>query len=70
VLGPTVMVSWQRFTAIAFDVAKGKGAQYSGIEEGGDFISQLSEVWQADKDRLKQMTEQQARSYLQDRVEA
>lgn len=64
------MVSWQRFVAIAFDVAKGKGAQFSGIEQGGDFITGLSRLWNDDKDRLKQMTERQVRNYLQDKVTA
>ena len=64
------MVSYQVFTQLAFDVAKAKGASFSGIDEGGDFISQVAAVWQEDKESLKQMTERQARNYLQDRVEA
>jgi hypothetical protein len=62
------MVSWQRFVALAFEVAKGKGAAFDGIEQGGDFLSQLSRLWDGDKERIKQMTERQARNYLDDRV--
>lgn len=62
------MVSWQTLVRLAFDVAADKGATFDGIDSGGDFLTDLSKVWQADKDRLKQMTEKQVRNYLQDRV--
>jgi hypothetical protein len=64
------MVSYQTFTQLAFDVAKAKGASFSGIDEGGDFITQVAAVWQQDTEKFRQMTERQARNYLQDRVEA
>lgn len=64
------MVSWQVFVELAFDVANGKGAQFSGIEDGAGFIEDLSEVWQQDKQRYKQMTKKQARNALKDLVEA
>jgi uncharacterized membrane protein YjdF len=64
------MVSWQRFVSLAFDVADDKGASFDGIQDGGDFLAGLSDVWQADKDSLKQMTERQAIEYLKERVEA
>lgn len=64
------MVSWQTFVSIAFDTAKGKGAQFEGIDDGADFVTQLSEVWNSDKQRYKQMTERQIRNQLQDMVEA
>jgi len=64
------MVTWQTFVSLAFSEAKAKGAQFEGIDDGGDFLTQLSSVWDGDKERLKQMTERQARNYLQDRVEA
>ena len=64
------MVSWQTLVSIAFDIAEQKGAQFDGIEEGGAFLNDLSAVWQTDKAQIKQMTEQQARDYLQDLVEA
>jgi hypothetical protein len=64
------MVSYQTFTKLAFDVARRKGAQFEGIDEGGDFIEDVAAVWQSNKESLLQMTEQQARNYLQERVEA
>lgn len=64
------MVSYQRFTSIAFDVAEQKGAQFDGIEDGGRFVSELSELWQAEKDRYKQMTEDQMRAELEGVVTA
>jgi len=62
------MVTWQTFVSIAFETAKGKGATFDGIDEGGDFLTQLSGVWDEDKDRLRQMTERQAENYLKDIV--
>lgn len=64
------MVSWQKFVQLAFGVARQKGARFDGIEDGGDFLSQLSMLWDRNKDRLKQMTEAQANQYLQERIEA
>lgn len=64
------MVSYQRFTAIAFDVAESKGAQFQGIQDGGKFLSQLSDLWQANKDEYVQLTEQQTRNRLQEHIEA
>lgn len=62
------MVSWQTFVRLAFDVAEAKGGSFSGIDEGGDFIEGLSVLWNDNKENIKQMTERQARNYLQDRV--
>lgn len=64
------MVSWQTFVRLGFEVAKGKGAEFDGIEQGGDFIEGLSTLWNSEKDRLKQMTEKQTKNYLQSKVEA
>lgn len=64
------MVSYQVFTRLAFDVARAKGATFKNIDDGGDFVSQVAAVWQQDKESLKQMTERQARNYLEERVEA
>jgi len=63
------MVTWQTLVEIAFDVADGKGATFDGIDEGSDFLTDLSVYWQQNKDRLKQMTRQQARNHLDDVVE-
>jgi len=64
------MVSYQTFTSIAFDVAKDKGASFDGIEDGGSFVSQLSALWNRDKDQIKQWTEDRTRQYLREKVEA
>jgi len=64
------MVSWQTFVRLAFDVAKAKGGTFDGIEEGGDFIEAVSVLWNENKESIKQMTERQARNYLQQRVQA
>jgi len=59
------MVSYQTMVAIAFDVAKDKGATFDGINQGGQFIADLAEVWQANKQQLKQATEQQTYRILE-----
>lgn len=64
------MVSYNTFVELAFDEAKRKGAQFQNIDDGGDFLSDVAAVWQGDKERLKQLTEQQARNYIKERVEA
>jgi len=56
--------------SIAFDIADSKGAQFQNISDGGQFMSELAEVWSQDKDKIKQMTKSQARSYLMEMVEA
>lgn len=62
------MVSWQKFVELAFDEAKRKGGSFDGIDEGGDFMEDVAAVWQQDKQRYKQMTEQQARNAISDMV--
>lgn len=58
------MVSWQQTVALAFDIAEDKGATFDGIEDGGRFMSQLSDYWAMNKADLKQMTREQARRDL------
>lgn len=64
------MVSYQTFVKLAFDEAKAKGAQFEGIDEGGDFITDVAALWQAEKETYKQLTERQARKRLKERVTA
>jgi len=64
------MVSWQTFVEIGFDVAEQKGAQFSGISDGGAFMSDLAEVWSQNKEEYRQLTESQTRSRLRNLVEA
>lgn len=64
------MVSYQTFTRLAFRVAEQKGAQFEGIADGGQFISDVADVWQEEKAELRQMTEQQAAARLMELVEA
>lgn len=64
------MVSYQTFTRLGYEVARQKGAQFDGIQDGARFTSQLAELWNEDKEALKQFTEQQTREYLSQRVTA
>jgi len=63
------MVTWQKMVSIAFDTAESKGAKFSGIEDGGQFLSELSTLWQQDKQSILQMTEVQVQQYLSERIE-
>jgi len=64
------MVSYQKFVELAFDEAKAKGASFDGIDQGGDFMSDVASVWSQNKEELKQLTEQQARNRLREMVSA
>lgn len=64
------MVNYTTFTSIAFDVAEEKGATFSGITEGGAFLSELGDLWNQNKQQYLQMTEQQMRAELQQQIEA
>jgi len=62
------MVSYQTLTSIAYDVAKAKGAEFVGISSGQEVIAVVSECWNEDREKLKQMTEQQARQYMEESI--
>ena len=65
------MVSYQKFTSIAFDVAKEKGAQFNGVGDGGTFVGNVvSVLWNQHRDDLTGMTIQQARQFAQNHIEA
>lgn len=64
------MVSYQTFVKLSFDEAKAKGAQFTGIDEGGDFMQDVAAVWQQNKETFKPLTEKQARSRIREMVEA
>jgi len=65
------MVSYQTFTSIAFEVAKSKGAQFGGVGDGGTFVSNVvSVLWGQHRDDLKGMTNQQARQFAQNHIQA
>lgn len=63
------MVSYQTMIRLGFDVAESK-TTVDGIDEGADLMSGLSTLWNEDKERIKQLTEEQARNYLSDRITA
>jgi len=64
------MVSYQTFVKLAFDEAKAKGATFEGIDEGGDFMTDVATVWSQNKEQYKQLTEQQTRTRLKKLVSA
>ena len=63
------MVSYQRFTAICYEVAKRKGVQFSGIQDGADFTSQIAQYWNENKAEIKPMTVKQATDLAEEIVE-
>lgn len=64
------MVSYQTFVELAFDVAENRNMRFDGIEDGGQFMSQLGAHWRENKQEIKQMTRAQARSHLEGVVTA
>ena len=65
------MVSYQKFTSIAFEVAQSKGAQINGVGDGGTFVGNVvSVLWRQHRDDLTGMTIQQARQFAQNHIEA
>lgn len=63
------MVSWQTLVRLAFEEANRKGATFEGIDKGGQFLGELADYWNNNKDRLKQLTEEQARRELRQVVD-
>lgn len=61
------MVSYQTLTAIAFEVAREKGAQFSGQQPSAatSIIEIVADEWNSDKERYRQMTEAQARRAME-----
>lgn len=58
------MVSYQTLTKLAFEIAEEKGSRPGSLREGGAFVADVAEYWNANKDRLKGLTEEQAREDL------
>jgi len=57
------MVSYQRFTALAFEVAKEKGMETSQ-ENSQELIQIVAEEWNDNKQRLSTATNAEARKML------
>jgi hypothetical protein len=64
------MVRYSTWTSIAFDVAKSKGATFTGNPPtaAADIISVAAEVWRENPERYKQLTEAQAREVLDQEI--
>lgn len=58
------MVSYQKFTALAFEVAKRRGMNTSR-ENNNQLISVTAEIWNERKDELETATISEARSVLE-----
>ena len=60
------MPRYNRWTSIAFDVAKSKGVQFTGNPPtaAGQIISVAADVWNENPDKYRNMTESQARDVL------
>jgi len=65
------MVSYQTLTAIAFEVAREKGAEFEGErpENARAVIEIVSTEWNDEKDEYRQMTESQAKTRLRGVIE-
>ena len=62
------MVSYQRWTAVAFEVAKSKGMQ-SSQENSQNLVSVVADVWNERKSDLATATVQEARQVAENEIE-
>lgn len=74
-MGPTrdreTMVSYQRWTAVAYEVAKSKGANLEGTgtqSNNQSLIKVVSQVWNDRKDELSHATVAEARDIARQEV--
>lgn len=61
------MVSYQKWTALAFEAARSKGMQ-SSQENSQDLVSVLAEVWRDRKDELSTATVAEARDIAESEI--
>lgn len=57
-------MSWQTFTALAYQVAEERGNGAESLDDGQRIVSIASDLWQEDKQRLGQMSRAEALDYL------
>jgi hypothetical protein len=62
------MVSYQKWTAVCFDVAKSKGLETSQ-RASADLVSLAAEVWNDRKEELETATEAEARRVARSEVQ-
>lgn len=56
------MVSYQAWVSIVFETLQGRGVEVSDIDDGASMMRFAGDTWQNYGNRLKRMTESQARS--------
>lgn len=60
------MVSYTTYIAVAYRVAQDvKRIDFEGIDQSQDFMTQLGQFWNDNKEQLKQLTEEQTARELQ-----
>jgi len=65
------MVSYQRWTSIAYDVAKAKGAQLEGSgtqQTNQNLVSVIAEVWNERKSEISTATVAEAKSIARNEI--
>lgn len=65
--GIRTMVTYQRWTQIAFDVAESKGFQ-TGQESNRELISVVADIWRDRKDDLSAARVSEARDIAEDEI--
>jgi len=61
------MVSYQKWTAVAFEAARSKG-MHSSQENSQDLVSVLAEVWRERKQELSTATVAEARAIADEEI--
>lgn len=62
------MVSYQRWTSIAFEVAREKGAQFDSLSSSSDGIQVFADIWNDRKDELSAASVQEARQVAREEI--
>lgn len=62
------MVTYQKFTSIAFDVAESKGMT-SSQENSAELVSVVADIWQDRKDELQTATEGEAKRIAREEIQ-
>lgn len=62
------MVSYQKWTSIAFEVSKEKGAQIEDISDGSNVVSVAADIWRDRREELSTSTVSEAKDVARQEI--
>lgn len=63
------MVKYQKFISLAFDEAKGQGAQFNSLDESNEALQLFADLWSNNKEEIKAFAVREAKEYLHDQID-